>query len=148
MTNMKKKAFGIVMSSLMILSTLVLSAGASNYDKNTHYRNLYYSYDTLASPTGMNIYYRYNPNNARAHTSVHVRPQNTRGKAYVALMQYDPETGKNLGFKEEFCEDIKDNGHIDTTVYGSTQIAKYVLHSGYSLGTNNWRYDVKHKHGV
>lgn len=145
MTNMKKRVFGIVMSSLMILSTLAMTAGAS-YDNNTHYKNLNNPYDSSASPTGMSIYFRYSPNNARAHTSVHVRPQNTEGKAYAALMQRDASSGANAGFRENSSYYIKTNGHIDTTVYGFTPIANYVLHSGYSRGHNNWRYDIKNIH--
>lgn len=141
--NIKKKVVPVLISGIVLLSAMAVTASADNYDGNTYTKDLTQGYVVSGIKDGMNYYLKYGVRSVWSHTSVQVGLGPARGTAYTAFMKRGI-FGADAGFTQNTSTTKLSNGYIDVTLDGDTKYANYVLHSGTSNVTYGWRFDMKY----
>lgn len=144
MNNAIKRRFAAILSGAMLCSVMMASAGASNYDGNTYKRDLDKNYVVDDSKEGMHVVMKYGVKKTWSMTSIQLGAGPATGKAYTGLMERSFFGGDDDFVSNSSTKKLS-NGYIDVTVDGDTNYANYVLHSGTSDVTYEWRFDRKYE---
>lgn len=145
MNNAIKRRFAAILSGAMLCSVMLASAGASNYtDENTFTMDLDRPYAVDDSKLDMHVAMKYGVKKTWSMTSIQLGLGPSTGKAYTGLMERGFFGGDDDFVSNSSTKKLS-NGYIDVTVDGDTNYANYVLHSGTSNVTYEWRYDRKYE---